>query len=246
MSGSSQEDLLENWPRRDLDVDHSNLRLLGAVEQEEPVRRGTLLEDWPRRESITITSDDSSFDSTAPQAEDNDTSMTALLRRMVESITFDRIITGQRRKQLRRHVDFSETSRLYVYKRESLSLLRSLSYTKKDYDEFGREAMLEGLRIKDIIATTPHDSDANSIKYLLRHGVISKEELVGIEHFVLGKPSAAPKMRKLHAAAVLWKQQEVQDQKLEDPVLDLAKFARSSSLSLRSTKSARIRAGRAA
>ena len=227
MSGSSQEDLLENRPRQDLDdVDYSNVRLLGAVEQEEPVQRGTLLEDWPRRESVT--SDDSSLDSTAAQAEDN------------------RIITGQRRCKLRRHVDFSETSRLYVHKRESPSLLRSLSYTKKDYDEFGREAMLEGLRIKDIIATAPHDSNAESIKYLLRHGIISKEELLGIEHFTLGKPSAVPKMRKLHAAAVLWKQQEMQHHKLEDPVLDLGKFAQSSSLSLRTTKSARIRAGRAA
>ena len=225
MSGSSQEDLLENWPRQDLDDDvDSNLRLLGAVEQEEPVRRGTLLEDWPRRESIT--SDNSSFDSTAALAEDDDT-----------------IITGQRRKL---HVYFSETSELYVYKRESSSLLRSLSYTKKDYEEFGREAMLEGLRIKDIIATVPQDSTAKSIKYLLKHGIISKEELLGIEHLILGKPSAVPKMRKLHAAAVLWKQQEMQHQKLEDIVLDLAKFAQSSSLSLRSMHSARIRAGRAA
>lgn len=219
MSGFSREDLLENWPRRDLDdVDYSNVRLLGAVEQEEPVLRGTLLEDWPRKESVT-TSDDSSFDSTAAQAEDK----------------------GQRCK-LRRHVDFSETSRLYVHKRESSSLLRSLSYTKKDYDEFGREAMLEGLRIKDIISTTPHDSTAKSIKYLLRHGIIGREELVGIEHFVLGKPSAVPKMRRLHAAAVLWKQQELQQQEVEDPASELGKFARSSSLSLSSSQGARVRA----
>ena len=231
MSGS---DLLENWPRRDLDdVDYSNVRLLDAVEQEETALRGTLLEDWPRRESIT--SDGSSFDSAA-QAEDN----------VGTSVTFDRIIKGQRRCKLRRQVDFSETSRLYVHKRESPSLLRSLSYTKKDYDEFGREAMLEGLRINDIISTVPQDSTAESIKYLLEHDIISREELVGIEHFTLGKPSAVLKMRKLHAAAVLWKQQELQDQKVEDPVLGLAKFAQSSSISLRSSQNARIRAGRAA
>ena len=64
------------------------------------------------------------------------------------------------------HVGFSETSQLYVYERESMSLLRSLSYTKKDYDKFGKEALLEGLRIKNIIATTPspYDSDAESVK----------------------------------------------------------------------------------
>eukprot|EP00986_Skeletonema_menzelii_P004787 scaffold1675_cov146-Skeletonema_menzelii.AAC.19 len=223
MSGFSQDVLLENWPRRDVDTG-SDDRLLCAAEKEEVVQRqrGTLLQDWPRRDSMTTAS---SFDST--EAEDEDDVTSASVSRDV-------------------HVGFSETSQLYVYERESMSLLRSLSYAKKDYDKFGKEALLEGLRIQNIIATTPspHNSNAESVKYLLHHDIISREELLGIEHFILGKPSTVLKIRRLHAAAVLWTQQELQHQQLEDRALNLGKFAQSSSLRLRSTQGARIRAGR--
>ena len=125
-------------------------------------------------------------------------------------------------------------------------LLRSLVYTKEDRKEFGKESLLEGLRIRELIRAAPPDSVADSIKYLLRHDIIDSDELIGLEHFVLGKPSKVPQTRKQHAAAVMWKQHELKKQgKLEeDPVLGLGRFAQSSSL--RSTQKARIRAAMAA
>jgi hypothetical protein len=150
---------------------------------------------------------------------------------------------------LRRTVHFSETSTLHVYERESKYLLRSLSYTKEDRQEFGRNAMLEGFRIKKLIAAAPHDSNTESIKYLFSQGIIRKEDMIGIEHFILGEPSNVVKMRKRHAAAVLWKQHEQQqeeeqdhhhDLQEEDPALKLGEFARS--ISQRSLQEARIRA----
>jgi len=172
---------------------------------EKAARRGTLLEHWPKRESMTY----ASFDS----GEDDDASAAKM-----------------RNRRNLRGVDFSEASHLHVYERESMYLLRSLTYTKDDRDEFGKDALLEGLRIKNLVDTAPPETTAGSIKYLLRHDSISRAELIGIEHFILGKPSRVQKIRKHHAAAVLWKQQELQHQKLEDPALNLGKFAQSSSL----------------
>jgi hypothetical protein len=140
-------------------------------------------------------------------------------------------VSNKRHRHHLRSVHFSETSQLRVYERESKYLLRSLTYTKEDRNRFGKDALLEGLRIKNLVATAPPESTAESIKYLLRHDIISREELVGVENFFLdSKPTAVVKRRKRHAAAVLWKQQELQHQKLEDPALNLGKFAQSSSL----------------
>ena len=219
MTGFNQDVLLENWPRSGVDVDSNGRLLCEAEEEEASIQRGTLLEDWPRRGSMASAS-------------------------FLDSAEANAVTSAPASRDV--HVGFSETSQLHVYERESMSLLRGLSYTKKDYDEFGKEALLEGLRIKNIIATAPHDSHAESIKFLIQHDIISKEELLGIEHFILGKPSTVRKMRRLHAAAVLWEQQELQHQKLKDRALNLSKFAQSSSLSLRSTQRARIRAGMAA
>jgi hypothetical protein len=179
-------------------------------------RRDTLLEHWPKRKSsMTIASFDSGEADAAASA-----------------------------SHKRYCVDFSESSRLHTYQGAPISLLRSLTYTKDNRDAFDRDAFLEGIRIKNLIANAPLDSASESIKYLLRHDIISSDELIGIEHFILGKPTRVHKIRKHHAAAVLWKQQEQQEQKLEDPVVDLGKFAESSSL--RSTQRARIRAAMAA
>ena len=215
MTAFNQEELLENWPCRCADSDDG---LFCAAEK--AARRDTLLEHWPKRKSSTTFA---SFDS--------------------EEVDVASVRNKRHRHHLR-SVHFSETSQLRVYERESKYLLRSLTYTKDDRDEFGKDALLEGLRIKNLVDTAPPISTAESIKYLLRHDSISRAELIGIEHFILGKPSRVQKMRKHHAAAVLWKQQELQHQKLEDPALNLGKFAQSSSL--KSMQRARIRAAVAA
>lgn len=144
-----------------------------------------------------------------------------------------------------RHVTFSESSQLYRYEGESKYFLRSLAYTKHDRQELGKETLHEGLRIKKLITAAPPVNTVESIKYLLRYDIIRREELIGLEHFILDKPSRIPQIRQQHAAAVLWKQHELKQQMLEeDPVLCLGNFAESSSL--KSTQSARIRAAMAA
>ena len=214
MTELHQEELLENWPSRCADD-----RLFCAAEK--AVRRDTLIEHWPKRKSSTTFA---SFDS-----DEIDVAS----------------VSNKRHRHYLRFVHFSETSQLRVYERESKYLLRSLTYTKEDRNQFGKDALLEGLRIKNLVATATPESTAESIKYLLRHDIISREELVGVENFFLdSKPTNVVKRRKRHAAAVLWKQQEQQNQKLEDPVLDLGKFAQSSSF--RSTQRAVIRAALAA
>mmetsp|Transcript_22589 Transcript_22589/g.38508 ORF Transcript_22589/g.38508 Transcript_22589/m.38508 type:complete len:214 (-) Transcript_22589:810-1451(-) len=194
----------------------SDDRLFCAAEK--VVRRDTLLEHWPKR-----TTTFASFDSVEVDVAS---------------------VSNKRHRYHLRSVHFSETSQLHVYERESKYLLRSLTYTKDDRDEFGKDALLEGLRIKNLVATAPPVSTAESIKYLLRHDLLRLVEPVGIEHFFLDKPKNVVKRRKRHAAAVLWNQQEQQNQKLEDPALNLGKFAQSSSL--KSMQRARIRAAVAA
>ena len=210
MNDSNQDELLESWPCRGVADDR-------LCEAEKAVRRDTLLEHWPKRKSYM-----DSFDS------DEDTVASASTS------------TSNKRHHHVRSVHFSESSKLWVYTRESMYLLRSLAYTKEDRNEFGINAMIEGFRIKNLIASAPYDSEAESIKYLLRQDIINKEELIGIEHFVLGNPKNVTKRRERHSAAVLWKQYEQQEQQLEDPALNLGEFAESSSL--RSSKRARIRA----
>lgn len=144
-----------------------------------------------------------------------------------------------------RTVRFAETSQLYVYERERLSVLRSLSYTDNDRHRFGREAMLDGLRIKILVDEVPLTSVAESMTYLLRHGIIARDEVVGIEHFCYGTPTRVATIRMRHAAAVLRKQQQLlREHKVEDAALILGMFAQSSSWWC--TQSARIRAGIAA
>ena len=205
-----------NWPRRGAD---SADRLFCAAEK--AVRRDTLLEHWPKRKSSIA-----SFDSEEEEEED------------VISMR------NKRCQPIRLSFHFSESSQLYVYERETMCLLRSLSYIKEDYEKFTKDALLEGLRIKSLIATAPQDSDAGSIKYLLRNGIISKDEVIGIEHFILGKPSRVRKIRKQHVAAVLTRQQEQQYLRIEDPALSLGEFAQSSSH--RSMQSAEIHTAMAA
>eukprot|EP00985_Skeletonema_marinoi_P005447 scaffold2359_cov109-Skeletonema_marinoi.AAC.5 len=215
MTAFNQEELLGNWPYRCAD---SDVGLFCAAEK--AARRDTLLEHWPKRKSSTTFA---SFDS-----EEVDVAS----------------VRNKRHHHHLRSVHFSEASQLREYERESKYLLRSLTYTKDDRDEFGKDALLEGLRIKNLVATAPPESTAESIKYLLRHDLLRPVEPVGIEHFFLDKPKNVVKRRKRHAAAVLWNQQEQQNQKLEDPALNLGKFAQTSSFW--STNRARIRAGFAA
>ena len=126
-------------------------------------------------------------------------------------------------------VRFSEASQLHLYERPPISLLQSLSYSTDDRDKFGMEAILEGNRIQNLIASAPPASATESLKFLLKE----LEKLLAIDNFIMGKPTRVTKIRKRHSAAVLRKQKEVrlQAQTLlqEDAALILGRFAEQNS-----------------
>ena len=113
MTDNNQEELLVNWPQRGADSDGC---LFCGVAAEKALRRNTLLVHWPKRNSsMTV----SSFD----LDEEADDDAAAAAAPSANS----------------RGVDFSESSQLIQYERESMSLLRSLAYTKEDRKRFGKD-----------------------------------------------------------------------------------------------------------
>ena len=155
---------------------------------------------------------------------------------------------NQDSKSLNARVIFSEYSKLHLYERDD-EYLKNLAYTKDDRDEFGAQARLEASRIKDLIITAPPDSIKDSIKYLLQSGIITRDELVGIDHLILDKHVKIVQKRREHSAAVLRKQYEQkQEQQLKQEseadlsTIVLARFAEQSSLKLKSTRNAIARA----
>ena len=187
--------------------------------QSPAAQHGQLLEDWPNNRSS------SSMEADHGDAQDDQDS------KSVNS----------------RGVNFSEHSMLHLYQRDD-EYLKNLAYTKDDRDEFGAQATLEASRIKDLITMAPPDSVKDSIKYLLQNGIITRDELVGIDHLILGKHVKIIQKRREHSAAVLWKQYEQkQEQQLKHDneadhsmIVVLGRFAEQSSL--KSTRSAIARA----
>lgn len=194
-------------------------------------RRDTLLENWQKPMSSLMAADMTESDS--PQ---RDTLQTWPKHTLSSS--------GKSHK--RNRVRFSESSQLHIYERLPVSALQSLSYTKMDNYRFRQHALLEAMRIKNLIASVD-GSASDSIRYLIRNNMIDRDDLIGIDHYVLGAPFRVRKIRKRHAAAVLQKQQELRQQgsqTLQDLPSTLGKFAQSSSL--KSSKNARVRAAMSA
>eukprot|EP00571_Detonula_confervacea_P015655 CAMPEP_0172310090 /NCGR_PEP_ID=MMETSP1058-20130122/11290_1 /TAXON_ID=83371 /ORGANISM="Detonula confervacea, Strain CCMP 353" /LENGTH=241 /DNA_ID=CAMNT_0013022853 /DNA_START=62 /DNA_END=787 /DNA_ORIENTATION=+ len=145
-------------------------------------------------------------------------------------------------KKLHPRVTFSESSSMHIYHPDPL-YARNKSYTKEDRKSFGTEAMLEAIRIKRLVLSTP-GATKDSFKYLLKNNLLSLEEIVGIEHLVLRKSASKMlKERRDHARAVLMAQQKLKMQD-HDTTKKLGEF--SASKSIKSAKRARIRAAMAA
>ncbi len=147
----------------------------------------------------------------------------------------------------RPRVSFSEMSTLNIYDNYRGGLhRRNMTYSSQDQDTFQTEATQEADRIKVLIITAPQQSRADSVKHLLKNNIVSREELVGIEHMAL-EDSNRSDIRKRHSRAVLRKQQEQRQQQqqhqgyvsLRDPAIALGKFARKNSLESRNRARAR-------
>ena len=143
-------------------------------------------------------------------------------------------------------VNFSEFSSLYHYDSDDL-YSKTKSYSKKDCQIFSAQVMVEAHRIKRLIYNSPPSSAKESIKYVLRNNIVTSDEVVGIDHLIIGRRSSVLQVRRDHMTAVLWKQQEQrrrrqhqQPQIEENSLIELGKFAEHSSL--KSTHSAIARA----
>jgi TnpA family transposase len=104
------------------------------------------------------------------------------------------------------------------------------------------DAILEGNRIQNLIASAPPASTTESLKFLLKENMVTLDELIGIDNFIMGKPTRVRKIRKRHSAAVLRKQREVRLQQ-DDAALILGRFAEQNSQ--KSTQNALVRAAMA-
>ena len=144
-------------------------------------------------------------------------------------------------------VNISETSSLYVYHDDDL-YCKNKAYSSQDRHIFEAQAMIEANRIKNLIYTSPPASVKESVKYVLQNNIVTRDEIVGIEHLILGgRRTSVSVERRDHMMAVLWKQEELrqlqqhpQPQVEEDSLIALSKFAEQSSL--KSTHSAIVRA----
>lgn len=153
-------------------------------------------------------------------------------------------------KPRRQRVTFSEQSRMHIYLADP-HYARTKSFTRDERSRFSTETLQEALRIRRQVISVPGDlSIKESFKCLLQSGVLSLEEIVGIEHLVLSNKSAAVllKERDDHSKAVLLEQcrlKMMRKGKTEKMVYD--RLGEISALSSRkSVKRARIRAAVAA
>ncbi len=112
-------------------------------------------------------------------------------------------------KVLRPRVAFSERSTMYLYHLDQ-QYNHAKSYSKEDYKFFGRNSLLEAVRIKKLVLSTPSGaSTKESVLYLLENNVLSPEEILGIEHLVLCNLSMRMQERRDHVRAVLSEQRRI-------------------------------------
>jgi len=144
-----------------------------------------ILEDWPNRHSLA-----------APNAFDWE----SLSNRLDDS-------TFQPPPPHRRRVVFSERSSMQMYYPDPC-YRRDKAYSKAEQQSFSSEALQDAIRIKTMVMRNKATSNARaSFKHLIKNKCISLEEIIGIEHLVLGKSAfKLVEERQAHARAVLLEQ----------------------------------------
>ncbi|KAL3799975.1 hypothetical protein HJC23_007448 [Cyclotella cryptica] len=114
-----------------------------------------------------------------------------------------------------------------------------MSYTSADRSVFQGDAAREGWHIKHLISSQSMQT-GRAIQHLITLGLLSREELLGIESLISNDAAAQLlKERRAHTALVLRAQKEMQE-KNEENADKLAQFAICSSS--KSIQKARLRA----
>jgi hypothetical protein len=138
----------------------------------------------------------------------------------------------------RPQVTFSKLSSVQIYPHDP-AVMRDMSYTKDERKSFCNEAVAECLRIRQLLHSTPGGFNKDSFKCLIKNNVVSMEEIVGIDHMVLGKSASLIKERQEHIRSVVSAQYDI-FMTGGDSVEKLAAFC--ASRSSRAVKRARVRA----
>ena len=109
-----------------------------------------------------------------------------------------------------KQVTFSPHSTMRLYKCASADRSKK-SYTSADRRSFRAEAAQDGLRIQDLVSSCPGNTKTpHAIQHLMKNGVLSREELVGIEHYIAKDgPVRLMYERRAHAAVVLKAQKQL-------------------------------------
>lgn len=137
-----------------------------------------------------------------------------------------------------RVVTFSKLSSVQIYHHNPIDV-RELSYTKDERKQFCTEAVKECLRIRQLLHSTPGGFNKDSFKCLIKNNVVSLEDIVGIDHMVLGKSASLIKERQDLIRSVVSAQYDIA-MKDGDSTEKLAEFC--ASQSSRAVKRARVRA----
>ena len=136
---------------------------------------------------------------------------------------------------LRPTVRFADRSDLFVYD-YCPTYRQTKSYTPMDKKIFQETMIAESKRLKKLMVATKKSSAKDAMKHLLQNSTVSIDEIVGLEHMVLGKstPSRAKKERFDHSREILAMSREMD-------YMELAIFSQNRTRS--SARRARIRAG---
>lgn len=211
-------------------IHHNATMLTNAIDD--------ILEDWPNRRGLA-----------APNAFDWES-----LSNRLDDSTFQPPPTPPHR----RRVVFSERSSMQMYYPDPC-YRRDKAYSKAEQQSFSSEALQDAIRIKTMVMSS-NKATSNpraSFKHLIKNKCISLEEIIGIEHLVLGKSAAKlVEERQAHARAVLFEQHRMlrkQSSKMPLPAHNAlsSKIEKklgevSAQRSRKSAKRARIRAAMAA
>ncbi|KAL7475746.1 hypothetical protein ACHAW6_001653 [Cyclotella cf. meneghiniana] len=141
--------------------------------------------------------------------------------------------------KIEKRVSFSTYSRARFYKCSS-SYRANMSYTSADCKMFRVRVAREGLRIQRLVSSCPSTKPGSVIHDLVEQNVLSREELIGIEHLVTkDAPARLLYERRAHTATVLKAQKEMHERNDIDKVDELARVAIANSS--RSIQKARLR-----
>lgn len=137
-------------------------------------------------------------------------------------------------------VSFSPHSRLHVYLVDEDERLKS--YSSSEQKMFQSQTLYNAFRIQELMQSCPYEG-GNAIRYLVERNVIGPEDLLGIEHLIVGAAKIS-KERRSHTRLVIEKQKELSENNHSNIEQELADVA--AARSLKSFEKARVRAALAA